>query len=95
MSVQYSDVLAGGIVPLPPAIPPCMLYRVKQIMGVFLDAWVCSPSRVSFGLEPASGRYTHHLRRDGSRSTTSPSTSTVTSGKRRISGRPPRQDCGR
>jgi hypothetical protein len=34
MSVQYSDVPAGGIVPVPPAIPQGMLYRVKQIMGV-------------------------------------------------------------
>jgi hypothetical protein len=34
MSVQYSDVPAGGIVPVTPAIPQGMLYRVKQIMGV-------------------------------------------------------------
>ncbi len=34
MSVQYSDVPAGGIVPVPPAISQGMLYRVKQIMGV-------------------------------------------------------------
>jgi hypothetical protein len=47
-----------------------------------LDARICSLSLVSFGLEPApdgSGRCAHLLRRDGSFSTTTPSTSTVTS----------------
>ena len=34
MSVQYSDVPAGGLMSVPPAIPQGMLYRVKQIMGV-------------------------------------------------------------
>ena len=34
MSVQYSDVPAGGQMSIPPAIPQGMLYRVKQIMGV-------------------------------------------------------------
>jgi len=34
MSVQYSDVPPGGIVPIPLSIPSGMLYRVKQIMGV-------------------------------------------------------------
>ena len=34
MSVQYSEVPAGGIIGVPPAIPQGMLYRVKQIMGV-------------------------------------------------------------
>ncbi len=34
MSVQYSDVPAGGLTSIPPAIPQGMLYRVKQIMGV-------------------------------------------------------------
>ncbi len=34
MSVQYSDVPAGGLMSIPPAIPQGMLYRVKQIMGV-------------------------------------------------------------
>ena len=34
MSVQYSDVPAGGQVQVPPAIPQGMLYRVKSIMGV-------------------------------------------------------------
>ena len=50
---------------------------------VCLDAQICSLSWVSFGLEPAtdgSGRFTHLLHRDGSRSTTTPSTSTVTTG---------------
>ena len=31
MSVQYSDVPAGGLMSIPPAIPSGMLYRVKQI----------------------------------------------------------------
>ncbi len=51
-----------------------------------LDAQICSLSWVSFGLEPASdgsGRRTHLLRRDGPRTTTTPSTSTVTSGTER------------
>ena len=34
MSVSYSDVPAGGIVNIPPAIPSGMLYKVKQIQGV-------------------------------------------------------------
>ena len=34
MSVKYSDVPAGGMISVPPAIPQGMLYRVKQIMGV-------------------------------------------------------------
>ncbi len=34
MSVQYSDVPAGGVVSVSPAIPQGMLNRVKQIMGV-------------------------------------------------------------
>ena len=58
-----------------------------------LDAQICLLSWVSFGLEPASdgsGRRTHLLRRDGSRTTTTPSTPTVTSGTEagRTSGRP-------
>ena len=58
-----------------------------------LDAQVCSLSWVSFGLEPASdgsGRHTHLLRRDGSRTTTTPSAPTVTSGTEagRTCGRP-------
>ena len=47
------------------------------------DAQICLLSWVSFGLEPASdgsGRRTHLLRHDDSRTTTTPSTSTVTSG---------------
>ena len=47
------------------------------------DAQICLLGWVSFGLEPASdgsGRRTHLLRRDDSRTTTTPSTSTVTSG---------------
>jgi hypothetical protein len=50
---------------------------------VCLDARICSLSRVSFGLEPASdgsGRYAPLHQRDGPRSTTTPSTTTVTSG---------------
>ena len=31
MSVQYSDVPAGGIVPVPLGIPGGMLYKVKQL----------------------------------------------------------------
>ncbi len=34
MSVQYSDVPAGGQISIPPAIPQGMLYRVESIMGV-------------------------------------------------------------
>ena len=34
MSVRYSNVSAGGIVPVSPAIPQGKFYRVKQIMGV-------------------------------------------------------------
>ena len=50
---------------------------------VCLDAQICLLGWVSFGLEPApdgSGRRTHLHRRDDSRTTTTPSTSTVTSG---------------
>ena len=49
MSVQYSDVPAGGIVPVPPAIPQGMLYRVKQIMGV---------SKQTLKIVPLSGQTT-------------------------------------
>ena len=44
---------------------------------VCLDARICSRSRVSFGLEPAtdgSGRCTDHLHRGGARTKTTPST---------------------
>jgi len=49
MSVQYSDVPAGGIMSVPPAIPSAMLYRVKQIMGV---------SKQTLKLVPLSGQTT-------------------------------------
>lgn len=49
MSVQYSDVPAGGIVGVPPAIPQGMLYRVKQIMGV---------SKQTLKIVPLSGQTT-------------------------------------
>ena len=56
-------------------------------------AQICSLSWVSIGLEPASdgsGRHAHLLRRDGTRTTTTPSTPTVTSGTEagRTCGRP-------
>ena len=34
MSVQYSDVPAGGLMSVPPSIPSGMLYKCKQLMGV-------------------------------------------------------------
>ena len=49
MSVQYSDVPAGGLMSVPPAIPSGMLYRVKQIMGV---------SKQTSKLVPLSGQTT-------------------------------------
>ena len=49
MSVQYSDVPAGGIIGVPPAIPQGMLYRVKQIMGV---------SKQTLKIVPLSGQTT-------------------------------------
>ena len=49
MSVQYSDVPAGGIVNVPAAIPQGMLYRVKQIMGV---------SKQTLKIVPLSGQQT-------------------------------------
>jgi hypothetical protein len=49
MSVQYSDVPAGGMVSVPPAIPQGMLYRVKQIMGV---------SKQTLKMVPLSGQTT-------------------------------------
>ncbi len=49
MSVQYSDVPAGGMVSVPPAIPQGMLYRVKQIMGV---------SKQALKIVPLSGQTT-------------------------------------
>ena len=49
MSVQYSDVPAGGMVSVPPAIPQGMLYRVKQIMGV---------SKQTLKIVPLSGQTT-------------------------------------
>ena len=49
MSVQYSDVPAGGLMSIPPAIPQGMLYRVKQIMGV---------SKQTLKMVPLSGQTT-------------------------------------
>ena len=49
MSVQYSDVPAGGVMNVPPAIPQGMLYRVKQIMGV---------SKQTLKIVPLSGQTT-------------------------------------
>ena len=49
MSVQYSDVPAGGQVQVPPAIPQGMLYRVKSIMGV---------SKQTLKIVPLSGQTT-------------------------------------
>ena len=49
MSVQYSDVPAGGLMSIPPAIPQGMLYRVKQIMGV---------SKQTLKIVPLSGQTT-------------------------------------
>ena len=49
MSVQYSDVPAGGQMSIPPAIPQGMLYRVKQIMGV---------SKQNLKIVPLSGQTT-------------------------------------
>jgi len=49
MSVQYSDVPAGGLMSIPPAIPGGMLYKVKQIMGV---------SRQTLKIVPLSGQTT-------------------------------------
>ena len=51
MSVQYSDVPAGGLMSIPPAIPQGMLYRVKQIMGV-------SKQTFKFKIVPLSGQTT-------------------------------------
>ena len=49
MSVHYSDVPAGGLMSIPPAIPQDMLYRVKQIMGV---------SKQTLKMVPLSGQTT-------------------------------------
>ena len=49
MSVQYSDVPAGGQVQIPPAIPSGMLYKVKSIMGV---------SKQTLKIVPLSGQTT-------------------------------------
>jgi hypothetical protein len=49
MSVQYSDVPAGGLMSIPQAIPQGMLYRVKQIMGV---------SKQTLKIIPLSGQTT-------------------------------------
>jgi hypothetical protein len=49
MSVQYSDVPAGGLMSVPPSIPSGMLYRVKQIMGV---------SKQTLKIVPLSGQTT-------------------------------------
>ena len=49
MSVQYSDVPAGGQISVPPAIPQGMLYRVKSIMGV---------SKQTLKIVPLSGQTT-------------------------------------
>ena len=49
MSVQYSDVPAGGIVQVPASIPTGMLYRVKSIMGV---------SKQTLKMVPLSGQST-------------------------------------
>jgi hypothetical protein len=49
MSVRYSDVPAGGMVSVPPAIPQGMLYRVKQMMGV---------SKQTLKMVPLSGQTT-------------------------------------
>jgi hypothetical protein len=49
MSVQYSDVPAGGIIPVPASIPTGMLYRVKSIMGV---------SKQTLKMVPLSGQTT-------------------------------------
>ncbi len=82
----------AGVVKLYELSPTPCLYvapaqnMVGRVSLICLDARICSLSRVSFGLEPASdgsGRRTHLLRRDGPRSTTTPSTSTVTSGTER------------
>ncbi len=49
MSVQYSDVPAGGIIGVPSAIPQGRLYRVKNIMGV---------SKQTLKIVPFSGQTT-------------------------------------
>jgi hypothetical protein len=49
MSVQYSDVPAGSLMSIPPAIPQGMLYRVKKIMGV---------SNQTLKMAPLSGQTT-------------------------------------
>ena len=49
MSVQYSEVPAGGQNQVPPAIPNGMLYRVRQIMGV---------SKQTLKMVPLSGQTT-------------------------------------
>jgi hypothetical protein len=49
MSVQYSDVPPGRNLQIPPAIPQCMLYRVKQIMGI---------SKQTLKMVPLSGQTT-------------------------------------
>ena len=49
MSVQYSDVPAGGVMNVPPSIPSGMLYRVKSIMGV---------SKQTLKIVPLSGQTT-------------------------------------
>ena len=49
MSVQYSDVPAGGIISVPLGIPGGMLYKVKQLMGV---------SKQTLKIVPLSGQTT-------------------------------------
>ncbi len=49
MSVHYSDVPAGGLIQVPPAIPQGMFYRVKQIMCL---------SKQSLKIVPLSGQTT-------------------------------------
>ena len=49
MSLQYSDVPAGGAMQVPPAIPTGMLYRVKSIMGI---------SKQTLKIVPLSGQTT-------------------------------------
>lgn len=49
MSVQYSDVPPGGIVPIPISIPSGMLYKVKQMVSV---------SKQTLKMVPLSGQNT-------------------------------------
>ncbi len=47
MSAMYGESPAGWIQNIPPAIPTCMLYRVKQIQGI---------SKQTIKLVPLSGQ---------------------------------------